>query len=105
MTRALWFLFTALFVSACTTSPVREDALAAQPTAAQTPPPPCQSPEHLVRDLTVPWPTRTYVIGPCPKAEARVVGTRPAAPASSDFELSASGRPACGAVAAGRATP
>ena len=31
----------------------------------------CQEPPILVRDLTVPWPERTYLVGPCEPPPAR----------------------------------
>ena len=31
----------------------------------------CQEPPFLVRDLTVPWPKRTYLIGPCEPPSTR----------------------------------
>ena len=92
MTRTILFVLIAVLLSACTTPSVREDALPTQPTAVRTHPLPCHAPAHLVRDLTVPWSMRTYVIGPCPMRELPATSTVPATPASSDVELSASGR-------------
>ena len=92
MTSARVCLLTALLVCGCTAPAVREDAHLAQPKTDEMPPPPCHAPAHLVRDLTVPWSMRTYVIGPCPTRELPAASTVPATPASSDVELSASGR-------------
>lgn len=65
MTRALSLLILIGVLSACATPAIHERALTPESTAAQTPPPPCQSPEHLVRDLTVRWAVRSYLVGPC----------------------------------------
>lgn len=92
MTRVGVYLLTALLVCGCTAPPVREDAHLAQPKAAEMLPSPCHAPAHLVRDLTVPWSMRTYVIGPCPTRELPAASTVPTTPASSDIELSASER-------------
>lgn len=92
MTRTILFVLIAVLLSACTTPSVREDALPTQPTAVRTHPLPCHAPAHLVRDLTVPWSMRTYVIGSCPSTAAPAVSIVPAIPAASDIELSASER-------------
>jgi len=79
-------LLTALAASGCTIPPVQEHPDPVQAIAA-----PCQTPAHLVRDLTVPWDLRTYVIAPCPGAGLRAMSTG-LAPASSAVEPSASER-------------
>ncbi|MGH2401016.1 MAG: hypothetical protein ACRDF6_14365 [bacterium] len=56
--------------------------------------PVCHPPEYLVRDLTVPWAARTYVVGPCPDKEANAANAIPPVPASSWIDLSASQRTA-----------
>ncbi|MGH8567468.1 MAG: hypothetical protein ACREXU_05470 [Gammaproteobacteria bacterium] len=56
--------------------------------------PVCHPPEYLVRDLTVPWAARTYVVGPCPDKEASAANASPPVPASSEIDLSASQRTA-----------
>ena len=56
--------------------------------------PVCHPPEYLVRDLTVPWPVRTYVVGPCPDEEANAASVSPPVRASSEIDLSASQRTA-----------
>lgn len=38
--------------------------------------PACQDPDMLIRDLTVPWPERTYLVGPCPSPSASQTTTR-----------------------------
>lgn len=93
MTRASWFLLAALLVSACTTTAVREDAPPMQPAALRAQPV-CHAPEHLVRDLTVPWAVRTYVVGPCPETEGPTASRNPVAPVTSDLDFSASQRTA-----------
>ncbi|MGH8614032.1 MAG: hypothetical protein ACREYF_18895, partial [Gammaproteobacteria bacterium] len=67
MTCIRLILLTALIASGCTTAPVQEEPV--QATAAPTPP--CQKPAHLVRDLTVPWSVRTYIIAPCGRGVTR----------------------------------
>jgi hypothetical protein len=67
MMRASSFLLATLLVSACT-APVREHAPPMQPAALRAQPV-CHPPEYLVRDLTVPWAVRTYVVGPCPETD------------------------------------
>lgn len=86
MTCIRLILLAALTASGCTTPPVQEDPDPLQATAA-----PCQTPPHLMRDLTVPWNLRTYVIAPCPGAGLRAMSTG-LAPASSAVEPSASER-------------
>jgi hypothetical protein len=54
----------------------------------------CHPPEYLVRDLTVPWAVRTYVVGPCPETEAPIAGRNPRAPVTCDLDFSASQRTA-----------
>ncbi|MGH3994201.1 MAG: hypothetical protein ACRDSN_17280 [Pseudonocardiaceae bacterium] len=93
MMRASWLLLTTLFFSACTTAPVREEAPPMQPAALRAQPV-CHPPEYLVRDLTVPWAARTYVVGPCPDKKANAANASPAVPASSEIDLSASQRTA-----------
>lgn len=93
MIRASSFLLATLLVSACTTAPVREDAPPMQPAAFRAQPV-CHPPEYLVRDLTVPWAVRTYVVGPCPETEARTASRSPVAPVTSDLDFSASQRTA-----------
>ncbi len=92
MMRASSFLL-AMLVSACTTAPVREDAPPMQPAALRAQPV-CHPPEYLVRDLTVPWAMRTYVVGPCPESETPTAGRNPVAPATFDLDFSASQRTA-----------
>lgn len=92
MMRASSFLL-AMLVSACTTAPVREDAPPMQPAALQAQPV-CHPPEYLVRDLTVPWAVRNYVVGPCPETEAATASGNPLAPVTSDLDFSASQRTA-----------
>jgi len=88
-------LLTALAASGCTIPRVQEHPDPVQATVAPTPP--CQTPAHLVRDLTVPWNLRTYVIAPCPGvapcpgAGSTPVSAGPAAPASA-LQRSASER-------------
>ena len=57
-------LLAVLATSGCATPPVQKD-----PDPVPTTPAPsalrCHDPHHLVRDLTVPWSRRTYVIAPC----------------------------------------
>jgi hypothetical protein len=54
-------------VSACATSPPAKEHVA--PDASPGPPRDrdltCLEPSYLVRDLTVPWAQRTYLVGPC----------------------------------------
>ncbi|MGH8569952.1 MAG: hypothetical protein ACREXU_18590 [Gammaproteobacteria bacterium] len=85
MTRALLLFILIGILSACATPAIHEHALTPKSTAAQTPPPPCRAPEHLVRDLTVPWRARVYVIGPCPLPNASAVTSVPEAPAGLDL--------------------
>jgi len=68
MTRALPLFIFIVVLSACATPAINERALTLKSTAAQTAPPPCRAPEHLVRDLTVRWDVRSYLVGPCPGA-------------------------------------
>jgi hypothetical protein len=56
--------------------------------------PVCHPPEYLVRDLTVPWVVRTYVVGPCPDKEANAASASPPVRAWSEIDLSASQRTA-----------
>ncbi len=93
MMRASSFLLATLLVSACIPAPVREDAPPMQPAVLRAQPV-CHPPEYLVRDLTVPWAVRTYVVGPCPDKEANAASASPAVPASSEIDLSASQRTA-----------
>jgi len=85
MTRVSPLMLIASLVSACAVSGVRESALPAESNAVQTAlpcaAPPCQAPEHLVRDLTVPWRARVYAIGPCPLPNPSAVSSAPEAPA------------------------
>ncbi|MGH8650996.1 MAG: hypothetical protein ACREYE_01930 [Gammaproteobacteria bacterium] len=66
MTRALPLFILIGVLSACATPAIHERALTPKSTTAQTAPPPCRAPEHLVRDLTVRWAVRRYLVGPCP---------------------------------------
>jgi hypothetical protein len=94
MSRAFWWLLSGSLCSACATPPVREDAYPAQRAALQTPQP-CHAPDRLVRDLTVPWEQRIYVVGPCPDTEAKAASANePAVPESSANEFSQSQRTA-----------
>ncbi len=85
MTRALLLFILTGILSACATPAIHERALTPKSTAAQTAPSPCRAPEHLVRDLTVPWRARTYVIGPCPLPKAPAVSSVPETPAGFDL--------------------
>ena len=93
MMRASSFLLATLVVSACTSAPVRQDAPPMLPAALRAQPI-CHPPEYLVRDLTVPWAVRTYVVGPCPDKEANAASASPPVRASSWIDLSASQRTA-----------
>jgi hypothetical protein len=92
MTRVSSFLLATLLVSACTTAPVREAP--PMPPAAAPETRVCHPPEYLVRDLTVPWAVRTYIVGPCPDKEANTANASLAVPVSSGMDLSASQRAA-----------
>ncbi len=93
MMRASSFLVATLLVSACVPAQVREDTPPMQPAALRAQPV-CHPPEYLVRDLTVPWAVRTYVVGPCPDREAKATSASPAVPVPSGIDLSASQRSA-----------
>jgi hypothetical protein len=73
MTRALPLFILIGVLSACATPAIHERTLTPKTTAAQTllppAPPRCRAPEHLVRDLTVRWDVRSYLVGPCPGAK------------------------------------
>lgn len=98
MSYAFLRLVPVAVLSACALPPVQdvafseEDALSTAK-GLKTPAPPCTPPAHLVRDLTVPWGARSYVIGPCPMPEAPAVSTTPTAQRlpGADIELSAGG--------------
>lgn len=70
-------VFVSSLVSACVTqAPVNAPAAtadapleraAAEPLEVEAPAPPCVHPPYRVRDLTVPWTQRTYLVAPCAK--------------------------------------
>lgn len=86
-------------LSACALPPVQdiafsgEDVLVHTANRVETPALPCMTPMHLVRDLTVSWGARRYVIGLCSTPEAPAVSTTPTAPGlpGADIELSTGG--------------
>ncbi len=94
MKRILWWLFASSLCAACATPPAREDGLPMQPAALHAPQP-CLAPDRLVRDLTVPWELRTYVVGPCVHTGAKAVsGNEPAVPETSAIAVPQSQRTA-----------
>jgi hypothetical protein len=77
----LTFIFFITLLSACATKfPVKQNPEAPSRIGAEPEAPPvttlnptCLEPSYLVRDLTVPWAQRTYLVGPCDGARGQRV--------------------------------
>ena len=79
-------LTLALFItllSACGTQPPVEEKLGASGAGKEPEAKPlttldqtCIEPSYLVRDLTVPWAQRNYLVGPCDGTSSQDIGSR-----------------------------
>jgi hypothetical protein len=80
----LIFTFILMLLTACATeshekekvSVPSETGVERDTQKIKTRDPTCIEPPYLVRDLTVPWAQRTYLVGPCEGRQDRSVGTR-----------------------------
>lgn len=85
--RVASLVFISWLASACTaTAPVNEPSASAaappqraeeEPLKIEAPASPCAKSPYRVRDLTVPWTQRTYLVAPCPARGVNPSSTPP----------------------------
>jgi len=82
--QTLTFAFLVTLFSACTTPPPAKENLSTPSGIGAEPEAPpittldltCLEPSYLVRDLTVPWAQRKYLVGPCDGGRGQRVKVR-----------------------------